>query len=384
MSSAPRSGHRRAPAAVALVAAGWVMASAAFAAEGVSETPGPPPLVLARDVAGAAGAPIPLAIEVQRLPDRSDPSTYLLGLPKGARVADATHAVTAAEEKSIVEVTGWNLPDLSVTLQPEQTGTFTLAVAALTRPGNGEPLRLARSTFTINAQAPDLPEPAPLADPGPVKAAAQMAAPAVAALEANVPQNLPANSPANLPANLPAPAPAGAAEIYVPQLPPIAPLEPKAPIAKLNPVKSSPAKPSPPDPSLAGPSPAKPSALTPGDAKPAPLPQPTEAQAPTRTAQAQAAKAPAPGEPSPRALVERAERLIRLGDISGARLVLERAMERGEPRAAFLLAQTCDPRMLRAWKVQGLQADPERASALYARAAREGLADPKSLADAMR
>ncbi|MER2269203.1 hypothetical protein [Methylobacterium oxalidis] len=95
-------------------------------------------------------------------------------------------------------------------------------------------------------------------------------------------------------------------------------------------------------------------------------------------------EAPALAEPKPQALVERAERLIRLGDISGARLVLERAMDRGEPRAVFLLAQTCDPRMLRAWKVQGLQPDPERARALYARAAREGLADPKSLAEAMR
>ena len=83
-------------------------------------------------------------------------------------------------------------------------------------------------------------------------------------------------------------------------------------------------------------------------------------------------------------LVERAERLIRLGDISGARLVLERAADRGEPRATFLLAQTCDPRMLRAWNVQGLRPDPERARALYAKAAQEGLREAKPLADAMR
>ncbi|MFC5557030.1 hypothetical protein [Methylobacterium iners] len=73
-----------------------------------------------------------------------------------------------------------------------------------------------------------------------------------------------------------------------------------------------------------------------------------------------------------KALVERAERLIKHGDISGARLVLERAADRGDPRATFLLAQTCDPRMLRIWKVQGLRPDPDRARALYAKAAKDG------------
>jgi hypothetical protein len=68
-------------------------------------------------------------------------------------------------------------------------------------------------------------------------------------------------------------------------------------------------------------------------------------------------------------LVERAKGLIRLGDISGARLLLERAQARNAPNATFLLAQTWDPAMLRAWKVRGLRADPDLARSLYAKAA---------------
>ncbi|AWN40137.1 hypothetical protein [Methylobacterium durans] len=344
MSSAPRSGYRRAPAALALLVAGWAAAaSAAPAADGSEDVrPGSATqtLVLSRDVIGEPGAPIPLAIEVRRLPDRSNPSTYLLGLPKGARLADSLHAITAQEEKSIVEVTDWNLPELSITLLPQQIGTFTLAVAALSRAENGEPLRLARSTFTLNVQPREAP--VPIAQPS-----------GQAALRPDVGASAPVVT-ANLKET--------ASQVYVPQLPAIAPLE--ARLAEMKP--PAPAT----HPDTAGPPPVGPA---PGTAKP-----PSPAMPPT------AAKAASPSEPSPQALVERAERLIQLGDISGARLVLERAMDRGEPRAAFLLAQTCDPRMLRAWKVQGLQADPERARALYARAAREGLGDPKSLAEAMR
>lgn len=115
-------------------------------------------------------------------------------------------------------------------------------------------------------------------------------------------------------------------------------------------------------------------------AAPAPAAQP----APALATPAPAPAPPRTPEPDGKALVERAERLIRLGDISGARLVLERAADRGDARATFLLAQTCDPRMLRAWNVRGFRPDPDRARALYAKAAQEGLRDAKPLADAMR
>ena len=79
-------------------------------------------------------------------------------------------------------------------------------------------------------------------------------------------------------------------------------------------------------------------------------------------------------------LVERAQGLIRLGDISGARLLLERAQARNAPNATFLLAQTWDPAMLRTLKVRGLRADPDLARHLYAKAAEQERSDERRLA----
>jgi TPR repeat protein len=87
-------------------------------------------------------------------------------------------------------------------------------------------------------------------------------------------------------------------------------------------------------------------------------------------------------QPAPLAdpLVERARGLIRLGDISGARLLLERAQARNAPNATFLLAQTWDPAMLRRWNVRGLRADPDLARSLYAKAAGQNQTDERLLA----
>jgi TPR repeat protein len=65
---------------------------------------------------------------------------------------------------------------------------------------------------------------------------------------------------------------------------------------------------------------------------------------------------------------------MKQGDISSARLLLERAMSAGDAKAAFLLAQTYDPRALRAWNVRGMRGDPDRARELYARARQSGFA----------
>ena len=40
--------------------------------------------------------------------------------------------------------------------------------------------------------------------------------------------------------------------------------------------------------------------------------------------------------------------------------------------------------MLRSWNVQGLKPDPDRARALYAKAAQDGISDAQSLAEAKR
>jgi hypothetical protein len=76
----------------------------------------------------------------------------------------------------------------------------------------------------------------------------------------------------------------------------------------------------------------------------------------------------AASEPNATTLIERAQKLIRMGDISGARLILERVIARGDLRAAFFLAQTYDPDVLRTWSVRGMQPDQQRARALYAMA----------------
>jgi hypothetical protein len=72
------------------------------------------------------------------------------------------------------------------------------------------------------------------------------------------------------------------------------------------------------------------------------------------------------------ALIVRAERLIHLGNIAGARTMLEQVLPQGDPRAAFLLGQTYDPRVLRVWNVYGIRGDPDRARELYAKAEQGG------------
>ncbi|WP_150117452.1 hypothetical protein [Microvirga vignae] len=64
-------------------------------------------------------------------------------------------------------------------------------------------------------------------------------------------------------------------------------------------------------------------------------------------------------------LVDRAEALLQARDISGARLLLERAAERGSARGAYLLAQTYDPSVLARWQVRGVPGDPEKARKFY-------------------
>jgi hypothetical protein len=67
-------------------------------------------------------------------------------------------------------------------------------------------------------------------------------------------------------------------------------------------------------------------------------------------------------------LLGRAEELIRVGYISGARLLLERAAAAGSTRGAFLLAQTYDPAVLALWHVSGHFGDGDKARQLYDRA----------------
>jgi hypothetical protein len=52
-------------------------------------------------------------------------------------------------------------------------------------------------------------------------------------------------------------------------------------------------------------------------------------------------------------------------DLSLQKCVLSKALERGCARAAFMLAETCDGRVLRPWRVRGISGDPAKARELY-------------------
>ncbi|TMJ02876.1 MAG: hypothetical protein E6G97_11030 [Alphaproteobacteria bacterium] len=101
---------------------------------------------------------------------------------------------------------------------------------------------------------------------------------------------------------------------------------------------------------------------------------------PVATAQA-AQIDPPPAPPSgPRALdrdeiamlVKRSEELIAQGDIAAARLMLTRAAEAGEARAALILGATYDPDMLSKLGVLGVAPNAAQARAWYAKAAQYG------------
>ncbi|MDQ2082837.1 hypothetical protein RA307_21845 [Xanthobacteraceae bacterium Astr-EGSB] len=67
-------------------------------------------------------------------------------------------------------------------------------------------------------------------------------------------------------------------------------------------------------------------------------------------------------------LIRRGEAFILQGDFAAARLMLQRAAEAGNGRAAVMLGATYDPVMLRRVGVVGLKAEPERAREWYERA----------------
>ncbi len=71
-------------------------------------------------------------------------------------------------------------------------------------------------------------------------------------------------------------------------------------------------------------------------------------------------------------LLERGRSFIADGDLSSARLLLRRAAEAGDARAALLLGSTYDPSMFRQWGVIGSSPDPEQALRWYQRASELG------------
>jgi len=74
-------------------------------------------------------------------------------------------------------------------------------------------------------------------------------------------------------------------------------------------------------------------------------------------------------------LMTRAKGLLAAGDISPARLLLERAADAQEPSAALMLAQTYDPAVLGTQDIRNINADPALARTWYQRAAQLGSGD---------
>jgi hypothetical protein len=83
-------------------------------------------------------------------------------------------------------------------------------------------------------------------------------------------------------------------------------------------------------------------------------------------------------------LLARVNALLRQVDISGARLLLEYALERGSARAAFMLAETYDARVLRSWRALGVSGDLTKARELYARAQAGGIEDAKERIETLK
>jgi hypothetical protein len=96
--------------------------------------------------------------------------------------------------------------------------------------------------------------------------------------------------------------------------------------------------------------------------------------------------APAPREAAPvrridpdelAALLKRAKSLLAIGDVTSARLLLERAADAQEPEAALMLAGTFDPQVQASQDLRGVAPDPETAKVWYQKAAQLGSADAK-------
>jgi hypothetical protein len=83
-------------------------------------------------------------------------------------------------------------------------------------------------------------------------------------------------------------------------------------------------------------------------------------------------------------LLARANALLRQADISGARPLLEHALEHGSARAAFMLAETYDTRVLESWRARGISGDLAKARKLYERAQAGGIEDARKRIEALR
>jgi hypothetical protein len=134
---------------------------------------------------------------------------------------------------------------------------------------------------------------------------------------------------------------------------------------------------SPEPPAAASPQPAKAEPAQPEMATPAASPVPAATAAPEAPARALA-------QDETESLLKRGRDLIALGDIASARLVLTLVAEAGNSEASFILAGTYDPLVLGSLRAIGVQGDPAKARAWYARAAELGSQEARQRLQALR
>lgn len=114
-------------------------------------------------------------------------------------------------------------------------------------------------------------------------------------------------------------------------------------------------------------------------------------KAPSGSADAQRAAGSESARPNtslPRTAIEawltKADELLRRGDVSGARLALQPAIDAGSGLGAFKLAETYDPKRLAEWQVFGLKADTGKARELYELAHASGISSAGERVAALR
>jgi len=102
------------------------------------------------------------------------------------------------------------------------------------------------------------------------------------------------------------------------------------------------------------------------------------------TEQSKSASAPHPSLVDEQRLLARANALLGQANISGARSLLQHALERGSARAAFMLAETYDARILQSWRASGISGDRTKARELYERAQAGGIEDAKERIETLK
>jgi TPR repeat protein len=95
-------------------------------------------------------------------------------------------------------------------------------------------------------------------------------------------------------------------------------------------------------------------------------------------------KAPAMAADEARQLLERGDRLMKLGDIVSARALYTRALDADQANAALRLGSTFDPLIYQRIGVRGLQPDAGKAMEWYLTAAEAGNENARRAYDALK